>query len=207
MKISILKLIKLLTDICLSFFGLIILSPLFLILIILIKVTSKGPAIYSHTRYGLDGNTFPAYKFRSMVLNADKVLDNYLKANPSLKEEWEKDQKLKNDPRITWVGNFLRKTSIDELPQLINVLKAEMSLVGPRPIVKNEIKKYGEIYNLYVQVRPGITGQWQVSGRNNTTYQERIEYDKYYVKNWSLRLDFYILIKTIRVVLFREGAY
>ena len=190
-----------------SLLGLIIISPVLLIICLLIKFSSKGPAIYSHSRYGRNGKTFPAYKFRSMVQNADTILNEFLEKNPKQKKEWEDDQKLKNDPRITWIGKILRKTSLDELPQLINVLKGEMSLVGPRPIVKNEIEKYGKNYSLYKRVRPGITGLWQVSGRNNTTYEERINYDCYYVRNWSLSLDFYLLFRTIKVVLFREGAY
>ena len=192
-------------DFIFSFLGLIVLLPFFILIVFLIKISSKGPAIYSHTRYGLNGKTFPAFKFRSMVLNADKVLVDFLKDNPSLKEEWEKDQKLKNDPRITRVGNFLRKTSLDELPQLFNVLLGQMSLVGPRPIVKNE--KYGDVYKLYKSVRPGITGLWQVSGRNNTTYEERVNFDKEYVENWTFFNDLFILIRTIKVVIFREGAY
>tara|TARA_B100002052_G_C15883823_1_gene600626 strand:- start:2141 stop:3157 length:1017 start_codon:yes stop_codon:yes gene_type:complete len=190
-----------------SLFGIIIISPILLIICLLIKFSSKGPIIYSHSRYGHNGKTFPAYKFRSMVQNADNILKDFLEKNPKQKKEWEEDQKLKNDPRITWIGKILRKTSLDELPQLINVLKGEMSLVGPRPIVENEIKKYGKNYSLYKRVRPGITGLWQVSGRNNTTYEERINYDCYYVRNWSLSLDFYLLFRTIKVVLFREGAY
>ena len=201
------KSFKIIIDFCLSFVGIIILLPLFFILVFIIKLTSKGPAIFSHTRYGYNGKTFPAYKFRSMVLDADKVLNKYLNENPSLKEEWDKDQKLKNDPRITWIGNILRKTSLDELPQLFNILRGDMSLVGPRPIVENEIKKYGEVYELYKKVRPGITGLWQVSGRNNTTYEERINFDKEYIENLSFRNDVFILIRTIKVVLFREGAY
>ena len=118
-----------------------------------------------------------------------------------------KDQKLKNDPRITRVGNFLRKTSLDELPQLFNVLLGQMSLVGPRPIVKNEIEKYDVVYELYKSVRPGITGLWQISGRNNTTYEERVNFDKEYIENWTFFSDLIILIKTIKVVIFREGAY
>ena len=194
-------------DFIFSFLGLIVLLPFFILIVFLIKISSKGPAIYSHTRYGLNGKTFPAFKFRSMVLNADKVLVDFLKDNPSLKKEWEKDQKLKNDPRITRVGNFLRKTSLDELPQLFNVFLGQMSLVGPRPIVKNEIEKYGDVYKFYKSVRPGITGLWQVSGRNNTTYEERVQFDLEYVTNWSFKLDIIILFKTIKVVLFRDGAY
>jgi Undecaprenyl-phosphate galactose phosphotransferase WbaP len=201
------KVSKTFFDFSASLIGLIILIPVFITIIIIVKITSKGPAIYSHTRYGFNGKTFPAYKFRSMVLNADEILDKHLKENPSFKAEWQKDQKLKNDPRITLIGHILRKTSLDELPQLINVLKGEMSLVGPRPIVKNEIIKYGDVYKLYKTVRPGITGLWQVSGRNNTTYYQRVQYDLEYVTNWSFKLDIIILFKTIKVVLFRDGAY
>ena len=198
---------KRLFDFFASLVGAILISPILLIICLLIKFSSKGPIIYSHLRYGRNGKTFPAYKFRSMVQDADKILNDFLEKNPEQKKEWEEDQKLKNDPRITWIGKIIRKTSLDELPQLINVLKGEMSLVGPRPIVENEIQKYGKSYSLYKRVRPGITGLWQVSGRNNTTYDERINYDCYYVRNWSLSLDFYLLFRTIKVVLFREGAY
>jgi len=201
------KFLKITFDFLISFFGLLFISPLLLVISILIKLSSKGPMIYSHERYGYKGKTFPAYKFRSMVKDADKILHDYLSKHPKERKEWEEDQKLKNDPRVTWIGNLLRKTSLDELPQLFNVLKGEMSLVGPRPIVKNEIKKYGHNYFLYKRVRPGITGLWQVSGRNNTTYKERIDYDCYYVRNWSLSLDLYLLFRTVKVVLFREGAY
>tara|TARA_B100001287_G_C22299630_1_gene352196 strand:- start:145 stop:573 length:429 start_codon:yes stop_codon:yes gene_type:complete len=142
-----------------------------------------------------------------MVIDADKVLKVYLESNPQMNEEWIKTQKIKNDPRITFIGNFLRKTSLDELPQLLNVILGHMSLVGPRPIVKNEIEKYGEVYNLYKSVRPGITGLWQISGRNNTTYEERVNFDKEYIENWSFSFDIYILFRTIKVVLFREGAF
>ena len=142
-----------------------------------------------------------------MVVDADKVLQDYLDKHPELREEWERDHKLKNDPRVTLVGRVLRKTSLDELPQIWNVFKGEMSLVGPRPIVDDEIEKYGDTFNRYKRVLPGITGLWQVSGRNNTTYQERVNYDEYYVQNWSLRFDLYILLRTVRTVLFREGAY
>ncbi len=201
------KFLKRFFDFFLSFFGLIILFPLLLLIVVLIKLSSKGPAIYSHERYGLNGKTFPALKFRSMVIDADKVLKVYLESNPQMNEEWIKTQKIKNDPRITFIGNFLRKTSLDELPQLLNVILGHMSLVGPRPIVKNEIEKYGEVYNLYKSVRPGITGLWQISGRNNTTYEERVNFDKEYIENWSFSFDIYILFRTIKVVLFREGAF
>jgi lipopolysaccharide/colanic/teichoic acid biosynthesis glycosyltransferase len=142
-----------------------------------------------------------------MVANADEVLAKYLAKDPVLADEWRRDHKLRHDPRITRVGRFLRKTSLDELPQLWNILCGDMSLVGPRPIVEGEIGKYGEAFDLYTRVRPGVTGLWQVSGRNNTTYQERIEFDEFYVKNWSVWLDFYILGQTVKAVLLAEGAY
>lgn len=142
-----------------------------------------------------------------MFQNADQVLSVHLESNPALREEWLRDHKLKNDPRVTLVGRFLRKTSLDELPQLWNVLRGEMSLVGPRPIVSAEVAKYGEYFDDYQAVRPGITGLWQVSGRNNTTYEERVKYDEYYVRNWSIWLDLYILCKTVKTVLLGEGAY
>lgn len=183
------------------------LSPLFLVVAILIKATSKGPVFYRHRRYGRNAHEFRALKFRTMVQNADRVLADYLKEHPSQLSEWECDQKLKNDPRVTCAGKWLRRFSIDELPQLWNVLVGDMSLVGPRPIVQDEIGRYGTGYDLYTRVLPGITGLWQVSGRNNTTYPERVALDEYYVRNWSIWLDTYILARTFRAVLSSEGAY
>ena len=142
-----------------------------------------------------------------MVENADEILEEYLYQNPDLRVEWTDNHKLKEDPRITRVGNVLRKLSLDELPQLWNIIRGEMSLVGPRPIVNEEKYRYGDIFELYTCVLPGMTGLWQVSGRNNTTYEQRVKLDSYYVKNWSIWLDIYILIKTVWVVLSRDGAY
>jgi undecaprenyl-phosphate galactose phosphotransferase len=142
-----------------------------------------------------------------MVINSDEVLQELLDNNPEVKGEWEKDFKLKDDPRITKLGNFLRKTSLDELPQLINVLQGKMSLVGPRPIIDKEIPKYGEYFEYFKAVKPGITGLWQVSGRNDIDYDERVQLDVWYVRNWSVDIDFIILIKTIVVVLSRKGSY
>jgi Undecaprenyl-phosphate galactose phosphotransferase WbaP len=181
--------------------------PLVYFLAMLVRLGSKGKAFYSQKRLGLEGDTFQCWKLRSMVENADAVLQNYLAENPELQEEWNRDHKLKNDPRITWIGKILRKTSLDELPQLFNVFYGEMSLVGPRPIVNAEIEKYGEVWQLYKMVTPGITGLWQINGRNNTTYQERLDFDSYYVRNWSLWFDLYIMICTVKVVFLREGAY
>lgn len=184
--------------------------PLFFLVALLgllIRLDSPGSLFYGHSRLGLNGNRFKAWKFRSMVQNADRRLAEYLEHHPELREEWERDQKLKNDPRVTRVGRFLRKTSLDELPQLWNVLRGEMSLVGPRPIVEEEVKRYGPLFALYTKVRPGLTGLWQVSGRNDTTYAERVAMDAYYVRNWSPWLDLYILARTVWVVLFGKGAY
>jgi lipopolysaccharide/colanic/teichoic acid biosynthesis glycosyltransferase len=150
---------------------------------------------------------FKAWKFRTMVQNADAVLKSHLAAHPALAEEWRLTQKLKNDPRVTPLGKLLRRSSLDELPQLMNVFAGEMSLVGPRPIVAAEVEKYGEHYTSYCRVKPGITGLWQVSGRNNTTYDERITFDQYYVLNWSVWLDLHILTRTVHTVLTGDGAY
>ena len=181
--------------------------PLFLVIMVVVKLDSPGPIFYGHYRLGRRGRPFTAWKFRSMVVNADTVLAKHLVENRLLREEWERDRKLKSDPRSTRVGRFLRRTSLDELPQLWNVLRGEMSLVGPRPIVDREIGQYAEKYELYKRVHPGITGLWQVSGRNDVTYAERVNLDAYYVRNWSIWLDIYILSRTIWVVLIGDGAY
>jgi Undecaprenyl-phosphate galactose phosphotransferase WbaP len=179
----------------------------FLILGTLIKLDSPGPVFYSQIRIGRSGRKFSVYKFRTMVQNADRVLQDYLDKSPELKAEWLATHKLKQDPRVTRLGALLRKSSLDELPQLWNIFIGDMSLVGPRPIVDAEVEKYGKCFDLYIQVRPGLTGLWQVSGRNNTTYERRVELDEYYVRNRSLKLDLQILLKTALVVLKRDGAY
>jgi Undecaprenyl-phosphate galactose phosphotransferase WbaP len=181
--------------------------PFLAAIIALIRLSSAGPIFYCHERIGRHGRRFQAWKFRTMVQNADKILEEHLAANPLLRAEWEANHKLKRDPRVTRIGMFLRQTSLDELPQLWNVVRGEMSLVGPRPIVEAEIDKYADHYEYYVEVAPGLTGLWQVSGRNNTTYQERVALDAHYIMNWSTWMDLYILISTIRVLLLREGAY
>lgn len=186
-------------------------SPIIILLMsviaLIVKLDSRGPMFFGHTRIGMGGRKFKAWKFRSMVHNADATLEAYLKAHPELRQEWERTQKLKNDPRMTRFGRVLRLTSLDELPQLWNVIVGEMSLVGPRPIIESEIPRYGQNIKMYKRVRPGLTGLWQVSGRNNMTYFERIRLDVYYVRNWSVWLDLHILAKTIRPVLFGDGAY
>lgn len=179
----------------------------FLFIMILILVDSEGPVFYRHRRIGRHGRKFDLYKFRTMVQNADQVLQTYLDRSPELRAEWEATQKLQHDPRVTRVGALLRKTSLDELPQLWNILVGEMSLVGPRPIVDAEVEKYGSCFELYKQVRPGLTGLWQVSGRSDTSYEYRVELDEYYILHRSLSLDIRILLKTIIVVLRGKGAY
>lgn len=179
----------------------------FLFLAILVKLDSPGPVFYHQMRIGRFGRKFPVYKFRTMVQNADQVLQDYLDKSPELKVEWLATHKLKQDPRVTRLGGLLRAWSLDELPQLWNIIIGDMSLVGPRPIVDAEVEKYGKCFELYIQVRPGLTGLWQVSGRNNTTYEHRVELDEYYVRNRSLKLDLQILLKTVLVVLKKDGAY
>ncbi len=181
--------------------------PLMGLIALLIKLDSRGPILYSHERVGHAGCRFRIWKFRSMVEDADGVLSDYLERHPELDKQWASDQKLRNDPRITRVGRWLRRTSLDELPQLWNVLKGQMSLVGPRPIVEEEIARYGEQFNLFSQVFPGMTGLWQVSGRNDTTYAERVQLDIYYVRNWSPWLDIYLLARTAWIALTGRGAY
>lgn len=186
-------------------------APVFAIVVgliaTMIRLNSPGPVFYGQRRIGKRGRHFTCWKFRTMVQNADQILDNYLIEHPELRREWEQDHKLKDDPRITRVGRWLRRTSLDELPQLWNALRGEMSLVGPRPIVDDEVDKYGKSYELYKQVRPGITGMWQVSGRNLLSYDERVAMDVYYVRNWSVWLDMDLLLRTLRPVLTSYGAY
>jgi Undecaprenyl-phosphate galactose phosphotransferase WbaP len=182
------------------------LAPLILTIAVVLWVQG-GPIIYKHRRIGRDGRTFECMKFRTMVPNAEQVLRNLLEAHPELKVEWVRDHKLRNDPRVTGIGCFLRRTSLDELPQLLNVLRGEMSLVGPRPIVREELLRYGRNVRDYIAAKPGITGLWQVMGRNDTDYRRRVVLDTYYVRNQSLLLDVYILLKTTGVVLRRSGAY
>ena len=187
--------------------GSVFVIPLVGLFALMIKLGSRGPVFYGQRRIGRGGREFMAWKFRSMVADADAQLKLYLSQHPELHEEWERDHKLKNDPRVTWFGRFLRRTSLDELPQLWNIFCGEMSLVGPRPIVSAEIPKYGERFVLYQKVRPGLSGLWQVSGRNDTTYAERVALDCYYVRNWSVWIDLVILARTVRVVVFGKGAY
>lgn len=188
-----------------TFLGLIF-SPLILIIVLLMK-RDGGSIIYRHRRIGRGGQVFECLKFRTMIPNADQVLWDLLEQNPELKAEWVRDHKLRNDPRITPIGRFLRRTSLDELPQLWNVIRGEMSLVGPRPVVREELMRYGRNLAYYLSTRPGITGLWQVTGRNDTNYRRRVALDVCYVRNQNLLLDLFILLKTTRVVLGGGGAY
>jgi Undecaprenyl-phosphate galactose phosphotransferase WbaP len=200
--------LKRLIDLAASVLLLAAISLLLVAIAIVIKITSRGPILYGHRRFGKNGGTFQALKFRTMVVNGDEILTQHLRKHPDQMVEWQRDHKLKSDPRVTPAGKWLRRLSLDELPQLFNVLAGQMSLVGPRPIVQAEIARYGTSgFDLYSRVLPGITGLWQVSGRNNTTYEERVAFDEYYVRNWSIWLDAYILFCTFRAVLTTEGAY
>lgn len=200
-------LIKRIMDIVLVISGGLFILPFLIMLAIIVKLDSKGSVFYGHIRFGKGKREFKAWKFRTMVPNADQLLAEYLEKDPELRKEWETSYKLRSDPRITRVGKILRKLSLDELPQLWNVLVGEMSLVGPRPIISDEIKCYGDVFEMYALVRPGITGLWQVSGRNDSSYEYRVRLDKYYISNWSIWLDFYILALTVKAVFFGKGAY
>lgn len=182
-------------------------SPLFLWVAIQVKLGGGGGVFFGHMRIGQNGVPFPCYKFRTMAVNADVLLKELLANDPAAREEWERDFKLKNDPRVTKIGRFLRKTSLDELPQLWNVFKGQMSLVGPRPVVQAELERYGDQLEYYLEARPGITGLWQTSGRNDVSYETRVNLDAWYVKNWSLFTDLVILIRTVKVLLVKDGAY
>jgi exopolysaccharide production protein ExoY len=182
-------------------------APLMLVLAFAIKAQDGGPVTFGHTRIGRDGRTFKCLKFRSMVVDAETRLQNLLAADAMARAEWEVDHKLRQDPRVTRLGYLLRKSSLDELPQLINVLRGEMSIVGPRPIVAAEIARYGRAFRHYKALRPGITGLWQTSGRNNVSYRRRVAMDVLYAKRRSAKLYLYILAKTVPAVLLRDGSY
>jgi len=184
----------------------IVFSPLIIAVAVLLR-REGGPVIFRHRRVGRNGEAFDCLKFRSMVPSADRVLRDLLDQHPELRAEWLRDHKLRDDPRITAVGRFLRRTSLDELPQLWNVIRGEMSLVGPRPVVREELLRYGRHLHRYLGARPGITGLWQVTGRNDTDYRRRVVLDVYYVRRQSIFLDLYILLKTTHVVLGGSGAY
>lgn len=190
-------------DVILSTIALVVLSPVFLILAILIKLDSKGPVFFLHTRIGKNGKNIKIYKFRTMVTNAEELIKEF---TPEQMKEYKENYKLTNDPRITKIGKFLRKTSLDELPQLINIIKGDLSIIGPRPVVKDELEKYGENMAKFLSVTPGLTGNWAANGRNNTTYEERMKLELEYVDNISLKTDIKIFFQTIFAVIKKEGA-
>ena len=190
-------------DVILSTIALVVLSPLFLILAILIKLDSKGPVFFLHTRIGKNGKNIKIYKFRTMVTNAEELIKEF---TPEQMKEYKENYKLTNDPRITKIGKFLRKTSLDERPQLINIIKGDLSIIGPRPVVKDELEKYEENIAKFLSVTPGLTGNWAANGRNNTTYEERMRLELEYVDNISLKTDIKIFFQTIYAVIKKEGA-
>ncbi len=186
-------------------------SPVILLVVLvvaaLVKVSSEGPVFYSHRRIGKGGTFFSMWKFRTMCVDSAGLLEKYLEQNPDARTEWNKTHKLRNDPRVTRIGAFLRRYSLDEVPQLWNVFRGQMSLVGPRPIVAAEVEKYGDCFDCYRKVVPGLTGMWQVSGRSDLTYSERVALDCKYVANWSLGQDVLILMRTFSSVVNQDGAF
>ena len=190
-------------DVILASVALILLSPLFAIIAIAIKIDSKGPVFFAHKRIGKNGKIIKLYKFRSMVINAEELIKSF---TPEQMREYKENYKLTNDPRITKVGKFLRKTSLDELPQLINIINGDLSIIGPRPVVADELEKYGVNKDKFLSVTPGLTGYWAANGRSNTTYEQRMEMELYYIDNLSLKMDIKVFLKTILSVLKKEGA-
>lgn len=195
--------VKRVIDVILASIALILLSPLFAIIAIAIKIDSKGPVFFAHKRIGKNGKIIKLYKFRSMVINAEELIKSF---TPEQMREYKENYKLTNDPRITKVGKFLRKTSLDELPQLINIINGDLSIIGPRPVVADELEKYGVNKDKFLSVTPGLTGYWAANGRSNTTYEQRMEMELYYIDNLSLKMDIKVFFKTILSVLKKEGA-
>ena len=202
------RVIKRFVDIIAGLIGVIILIPITIVIYIARKILKEddGPIFYEQLRIGKNGKHFKLYKFRTMVVGADEKLKKYLTENEEARKEFEENHKLRNDPRITKLGKFLRRTSLDEVPQFLNILKGDMSLIGPRPIVDAEVSKFGNKMSVIHSIKPGITGYWAVNGRSDTTYEERVKMETYYAENFSLKLDIQILIKTIEAVLKKEGA-
>lgn len=194
-------------DVVIALSALVFFLPLMLVVALAIKAQDGGPITFGHTRIGRDGRSFKCLKFRSMVVDAESRLQTLLAGDAMARAEWEVDHKLRSDPRVTRLGYLLRKTSLDELPQLINVLRGEMAIVGPRPIVAAEVVRYGRYFRYYKALRPGITGLWQASGRNNVSYRRRVAMDVLYAKRQSLGLYIYVILKTIPAVLMRDGSY
>ncbi|MBN9006629.1 MAG: sugar transferase [Rhizobiales bacterium] len=198
---------KRLADIGLAISGILLLAPLLIICFAATVLTSRGPALFRHRRIGFNGKPFDCLKFRTMVTDAPERLHHLLQTNPAAAAEWAANQKLRFDPRVTAMGSILRKSSLDELPQLFNVLKGDMSIVGPRPVTDEELERYGSAIGEYLACRPGITGLWQVSGRSTTSYDKRIACDTFYARNWSLALDAKILIVTLPSLVISDSAF
>lgn len=194
-------------DVTVAICALVLLGPIFLMIMALVKYRDKGPVFYGHERVGHNGQKFRCLKFRTMAMNGDEILRNHLRDNADAAAEWQATRKLKDDPRVTAVGKVLRKLSLDELPQLINIIRGEMSVVGPRPVVDEELQAYDSFAVYYLRSRPGLTGLWQISGRNDVSYESRIAFDTRYVQNWSLVQDFAIILKTIPAVCAARGSY
>lgn len=195
-------------DIAFSLLALVALFPLIVAIVLSIRLSSKGSVLFVHDRIGLHGRTFPCLKFRTMVIDAGERLGGLLETDSDARQEFSLYRKLKSDPRVLpGVGSFLRATSLDELPQFINVLLGQMSVVGPRPVTKEELPRYGKAVDEYLRARPGITGLWQVSGRNNLSFDQRVKIDQSYVREWSFVKDFRIILRTVEVLLVRRGAY
>jgi len=201
------RIVKRFMDLGIAVAALLVCWPVLAALCLLIYAQDRKNPIFVQERYGQRGRVFRCFKLRTMVPDADKRLEALLSANPEAAREWQSDHKLRNDPRIMPLGRLLRKTSLDELPQLVNVIKGDMSIVGPRPIVRAEIEKYGICFAYYVQTRPGITGLWQVGGRNDVSYEHRVALDAKYAQEWSVLGDFIILLKTVPAIFSRRGAY
>lgn len=202
-KRTIYRYIKRIIDVVLASIALVVLSPIFLIIALAIKLESKGPVFFKHTRIGKDGKIIKLYKFRSMVTNAEELIKAF---TPEQMKEYKENYKLTNDPRITKVGKFLRKTSLDELPQLLNIIKGDLTIIGPRPVIAEELKKYGTNTEKFLSVTPGLTGYWAANGRSCTTYEQRMEMELYYIDNLSFKMDVKVFFKTIEAVIKREGA-
>ncbi|MDZ7640158.1 MAG: sugar transferase [Bryobacterales bacterium] len=199
--------IKRFLDIVSALVLIVVALPFAIVIAIAILLESGGPVLFRQVRIGQGNRRFSLWKFRSMAVDSEKLLETYLSEHPGSREEWNATHKLKDDPRVTRVGRFLRRRSLDELPQLWNVLRGDMSLIGPRPIVEDEVPKFGRAFALYLKVKPGLTGLWQVSGRSDTSYRRRVELDSQYIRCWSLWLDLRVIWKTVGVVLRAHGAY
>jgi len=194
-------------DVAVALVALVAIWPLFVMIVVVMKLTDPGPVLFAHERIGFNGRRFRCLKFRSMVIDSEAALQSLLRRDADAAREWQETQKLRRDPRITTLGRLLRTTSLDELPQLLNVVLGDMSIVGPRPIVSAEMLRYGKSLSAYTAARPGLTGPWQVGGRNDTSYEQRVRLDVDYVQNWSILRDVFVMVKTAYVVLTRNGSY